>query len=91
LRVRVVGSDGNPMALGAQIRSVRSGNAGPVREVQAGSGYGSQNSTVMMLGPREEVTAVWVRWPGGQITTTEVPPDVRGVTLDVRGVIVARE
>jgi hypothetical protein len=91
LRVRLVGSDGNPMALGAQIRPVRSGKPGPVREVQAGNGYQSQNSAVVVMGPREEVTAVWVRWPGGRVTTIEIPPDVRGVSIDVRGVIVARE
>ena len=79
------------MALGAQIRPVLSDKPGPVREVQAGSGYGSQNSAVGVMGPREDVTAVWVRWPGGRVTTTEIPPDVRGVSIDVRGVIVARE
>ena len=39
---------------------------GPVREIQAGSGYWSQNGAVQVLGRSGEPTALWVRWPGGR-------------------------
>ena len=39
---------------------------GPVQEVQAGSGYLSQNSLTPILGYRDRPVKVHVRWPGGK-------------------------
>ena len=39
---------------------------GPVQEVQAGSGYLSQNSLTPILGYRDKPVKVHVRWPGGK-------------------------
>jgi enediyne biosynthesis protein E4 len=68
LRVRLIGAAGNPTAVGAQLRLRYAGRSGPVREVQAGSGYWSQNGAVQVLGRTagDEPTALWVRWPGGR-------------------------
>ena len=74
LRVRLEGPPANPDAIGAQVRLVFGDRHGPVREVQAGSGYWSQNGAVQVFGTPEAPTAVWVRWPGGGETTTAVPP-----------------
>jgi hypothetical protein len=38
---------------------------GPVREVQAGSGYWSQNGAIQVLGRQGEPTGLWVRWTDG--------------------------
>jgi len=67
LRVRVVGpgGGGNPTGIGTQLRLRYGEAAGPVREIQAGSGYWSQNGAVQVLGRASEPTALWVRWPGG--------------------------
>lgn len=66
LRVRIIGPAGNPTGIGTQMR-LRYGDAmGPVREIQAGSGYWSQNGAVQVLGRAREPTALWVRWPGGR-------------------------
>ncbi len=65
LRVRLQGPPGNPDAVGAQIRIVYGDRMGPVREVQAGSGYWSQNGAVQVLGLAGTPTGVWIRWPGG--------------------------
>jgi len=46
---------------------------GPVREVQAGSGYWSQNGAVQVMGLDGPPTAVWVRWRGGQESRAELP------------------
>jgi hypothetical protein len=66
LRVRLVGPSRNPDGIGAQLRVVYAGGMGPVREVQAGSGYWSQNAVVQVLGLSSTPVAVWVRWPGGR-------------------------
>jgi hypothetical protein len=66
LRVRLVGPVGNPTAVGAQMRLRYSGGDGPVREVQAGSGYWSQNGAVQVLGRVGVPNALWIRWPGGR-------------------------
>jgi len=66
LRVRVIGPAGNPTGIGTQLRLLYGGRRGPVREIQAGSGYWSQNGAVQVFGYSGEPTAVWVRWPGGR-------------------------
>ncbi len=75
LRVRLVGPPGNPSAIGAQLRLRYGGRNGPVREVQAGSGYWSENGAVQVLGRAGEATALWIRWPGGR---QQVVPLARG-------------
>jgi hypothetical protein len=77
LRVQLVGPPGNPTAVGAQMRLKYGDRAGPVREVQAGSGYWSQNGAVQVLGRGGEPTALWIRWPGGR---EQVLPLARGQT-----------
>ena len=81
LRVRVRGPASNPDAIGAQLRMVFGSRMGPVREIQAGSGYWSENGAVQVFGTPETPTAVWVRWPGGKETRTDVPSGAREVTI----------
>ena len=77
LRVRLLGPPGNPHGVGASLRVLYAAGAGPLREVQAGSGYWSQNGVVQVLGLREPPRAIQVRWPGGEVTET---PVLEGVT-----------
>lgn len=81
LRVRVVGPASNPDAIGAQSRIVYGDQMGPVREIQAGSGYWSQNGATQVFGLSGTPTAVWVRWPGGGETRTPVPPGAKEVVV----------
>jgi hypothetical protein len=81
LRVRLVGAGDNPDAIGAQVRLVYAVGMGPVREVQAGSGYWSQNGAVQVFGTAGTPTEVWVRWPGGAESRTKVPSGAREVTV----------
>ncbi len=81
LRVRVVGPAANPDAVGAQVRVVYGEMTGPVREIQAGSGYWAQNGAVQVFGRSGTPTAVWVRWPGGGETRTPVPAGAHEVTV----------
>lgn len=73
LRVRLKGTVSNPDGVGAQIRMVYGDRMGPVREVQAGSGYWSENGVVQVFGIPSPPSAVWVRWPGGVVRTQPVP------------------
>ena len=81
LRVRLAGPPANPDGIGAQIRVLYGDHTGPVREVQAGSGYWSENGTVQVFGLSGAPTAVWVRWPGGGETRAAVAGATREVTV----------
>jgi enediyne biosynthesis protein E4 len=77
LRVRLVGPEGNPEAVGAVVRLLTAaGRLGPAREVHAGSGYWSQDSSTLILATadQDEPQAVMVRWPGGKTTRSDIPP-----------------
>ncbi len=81
LRVRVKGPASNPDGVGVQLRVMYGDRLGPVQEVQAGSGYWSQNGAVQVLGLSSTPTAVWVRWPGGGETKVPVVAGAREITV----------
>jgi hypothetical protein len=87
LRVRLVGPPENPDGIGAGVRlEMADGQAGPVRAVMAGSGYGSRDGATLVLhaGDRQS-QAVEVRWPGGRTSKTPVPAGAREVRLSWDG------
>ena len=75
LRVRLSGPPGNPGGVGAVIRLKSGGQWGPAREIHGGSGCGSQDDTVQVLGTVRRPEAVQVRWPGGAIIETAAGDD----------------
>jgi hypothetical protein len=81
LRVRLAGPATNPDGVGAQIRIDYGDHMGPVREIQAGSGYWSENGAVQVLGLTGKPAAVWVRWPGGVERKVPVPEGAREVVV----------
>jgi hypothetical protein len=81
LRVRIVGPVGNPTGIGTQMRLRYREAAGPVREIQAGSGYWSQNGAIQVLGRAREPTALWVRWLGGREEILRLSPGQREITV----------
>jgi hypothetical protein len=90
LRVRLAGPPGNPTGIGAAVRLTFGARSGPVREIQAGSGYWSQHSAVQVLGLPEQPSQLLVRWPGGKTVTAPVPPGVRELTVDASGQVKPR-
>jgi len=81
LRVRLKGPAANPDGVGAQVRVVYGDRMGPVREIQAGSGYWSQNGAVQVFALATPPTSVWVRWPGGRETLVRLPTGAREVVI----------
>ncbi len=81
LRVRVKGPPSNPTGVGTQLRIVYGDRMGPVREIEAGSGYWSQNGAVQVFGLAAMPTAIWVRWPGGVEARVTVPPGAKEVVV----------
>ena len=81
VRVRLVGPPGDPAAIGAQVRLRYGERNGPVREVQAGSGYWSQNGAIQVLGRDGTPTAIWIRWPGGREQVVPLAAGQRDITV----------
>lgn len=70
VRVALRGIGENPDAIGAALRIRTPQGSGPWREIQAGSGYWSQQSTTHVF-PKFADSRLSVRWPNGQ--TNEYP------------------
>jgi len=82
LRVRLSGPAGNPMGIGAILRPQNR----PAREVHAGSGYWSQEGAVHVLAPITD-GKLSVRWPGGQVTTVDVPQNMSEIVIGIGGLM----
>ncbi len=87
LRVKLAGPSGNPDGIGAVIRLEFGGRPGPAREVQAGSGFWSQNSPVQVLATPGTPTALQVRWPGGKVTRSDLAAKARSIIVDATGAV----
>jgi hypothetical protein len=85
IRVRLAGPPANPGGVGAQIRWRAGDEWGPTRELHAGAGYWSQNSLITTIPAHRHPTHLWVRWPGGGVTETPVPPGTTEVTARPAG------
>jgi hypothetical protein len=80
LRLRLTGPSGNERGIGTAVRVEYAGGVGPIREIQAGSGYWSSNGTTQVFGLSEEPVALRIRWPDGEETRIPVPPGAREVS-----------
>jgi hypothetical protein len=84
LRVRLIGAPGNSDGVGVVLRLRHSDKWGPAREIHAGSGYWSQDSALQVLATPAAPTQLEARWPGGAITTVDLPA-AREIELDRSG------
>jgi hypothetical protein len=85
LRVRLQGPPGNPAGVSAVMRLIFKNGQGPAREVHCGSGYWSQDSLTQVLATPTQPESLWVRWPGGRVTTTAVPPNAKEISVNTEG------
>ncbi|MEY3546033.1 MAG: hypothetical protein RLZZ313_394, partial [Verrucomicrobiota bacterium] len=56
------------------------------REIHAGGGYGSQDSSALVLASSEASSVLKVLWPGGVSTESPVPQNAREVRVRREGV-----
>lgn len=82
VRVRLKGASSNPDGIGAVLRVRSNGQPGPAREIHAGSGYWSQDSTLQVLALPPGEPEIVVRWPGGKETVTKVREGMKEVVID---------
>lgn len=72
IRIQLVGPDYNRDGIGSSIRLIYKNNSkGPLREVQAGSGYWSQNSTTQIMGLSGTPSKIEIKWFDG--TKQQIP------------------
>jgi hypothetical protein len=90
VRVRLRGGEGNPSAVGAQLRWVTPIRQRAVRETHAGSGYASADSAVTVLPPPDRDAQLEVRWPDGKRTVSNLPAGVRELEIRPDGSVKAR-
>lgn len=85
LRVRVQGPERNPTGVGSGLRLEADGKKGPVREVQAGSGYWSQNGAVqvMAVGGNQAPTSIWVQGTGAKAFSAPIPQGAKEVQVNL--------
>ena len=70
IRIILRGPKLNPWGFGSKIQlKYTDGSLGPIREIQSGSGYWSQNSPVQVMGYNKPVSEVKVQWPDGTTST----------------------
>ncbi|HTL58144.1 MAG TPA: FG-GAP-like repeat-containing protein, partial [Candidatus Limnocylindrales bacterium] len=87
LRVRLAGLPANPDGIGAVMRLESGGRLGPAREVHAGEGFWSQNSSIQVLGIPATPSAIEVHWPGGKNTHTPIPDAAREIQVSIDGTL----
>jgi hypothetical protein len=85
LRVKLKGPVGNPAGLGAVLRLQFKDRQGPAREIHAGSGYWSQDSLTQVMATPVPADSIWIRWPGGRVTTTPLPSNAKEIMVDAEG------
>jgi len=85
LRIRLQGPPGNPRGIGAVAWLTFGTMRGAARESHGGSGYWSQESSVLVLATPQPPTGLSVLWPGGKLTTGELPTGAVEVGLDQDG------
>ncbi|WP_340105929.1 FG-GAP-like repeat-containing protein [Rhodohalobacter sp. 8-1] len=77
-RIRLLGPANNRDAIGASMRLVyKNGQKGPMRELQAGAGYWSQNGSIQVIGYSDDnqPAAIEVRWPDGKSENISIEPE----------------
>lgn len=88
LRVRLRFGGENQRAIGAKLRVKNGSNLGTVREIQAGSGYWSQNSSTVVINQVKPGSELVVRWPNGKETITPLSQTVGEIAIDQTGAII---
>ncbi len=89
VRIRLLGNAGNPAGVGCVLRLRHGKTFGPAREIHAGSGYWSQDSSVCVLSRPSATDDVAlhleVLWSGGRLTSHLLPANAIEYTASATG------
>jgi hypothetical protein len=85
--IRLKGAGMNQNAIGARVRFRYKNGFGALKELQAGSGYWSQNAPAIIIGKKEEIVGVQVYWPGGEMKEYELPKNATSFIIDSAGIV----
>lgn len=91
LRVRISGTREDPHGVGTAVRLVAAAGAGPLREVQTGGGYWSQNSATLVLTVAGAPERLRVRRPRGPAFEVALPAGAREVVVAADGTLQVRQ
>ena len=91
LRVKLIGNNGDADCVGAIVRLQYADHSGPAKEIHTGSGYWSQDSHTLVFGGLQGAQKVIIRWPGGQVTETGIPPNAQEVVISSAAGLVAQK
>ncbi len=83
-RVRLTGPETNPVAIGTRLRLRYDDDSfGPVRELRATGGFGSQHGYVQILGlrPDRQPAALHLTWPDQTQTEIPIEPGQREIQI----------
>lgn len=82
LRVRLNGPAANKNGIGSAVRLIYTDGAkGPLREIQAGSGYWSQNSATQVMGTNGAVDKIEITWFDGTVQVVEASEDKNSYSI----------
>jgi hypothetical protein len=79
------GDKQNPNAVGAIVQVVFENGTSPAKQIHTGAGYWSQDSHTLIFGLKNKPEKIKVIWPGGDITTSDIPEIARDVLIDKKG------
>lgn len=82
LRIKLIGDEKNPDAIGSSIMLVKTNGNSPIREIQAGSGYRSQDGLVKIL-KVDAGDKIKIRWHTGKEKIYEIPPNAKEVIIRI--------
>lgn len=90
LRLVFEGPMGNPDAIGTRFRIQDGAHLSPVREVQCGSGWLSQNSRVQILKKPNAGAHLLLTWPDGKSADFTLPSGAREIQVEAGGIKMLR-
>ena len=85
LRVRLNGPAGNPDGIGATLRLVFGGRMGAAHDPWRIRVLVAGQCGARVMGYPETPTQIWVRWPGGKTTTSDIAAGAREITVAIDG------
>jgi hypothetical protein len=90
VRIRFLGAANNPGAIGTRYRVLDSNGNSPIRDIQCGGGWLSQNSFVQIVETPLPGARLAVWWPGGGTSEFVIPSGAKELSVSANGIKVVK-